>query len=64
MNAHNKQFLKEKFNVDVDKYSKETLNEIFRIINKKILVRTKETLEYNEELKRRIEFYESLIKNE
>ena len=63
MNAQNKKFLKDTFNIDVDKYSKEKLDEILRVINKKILTSTKETLIYNKELVDAINYYKLYFKD-
>ena len=59
-----KKFLKDKFNIDVDKYSKETLLEILDIIDKNILIQTKYVLEQNRVLEQKIDYYNSFINNE
>ncbi len=63
MTAENKKFLKEYYNVDVDKYSKEALKEILSMIDKKILISTKYLLEENKAIEAQIKYYESYLDN-
>ena len=63
MTAENKKVLKEYYNVDVDKYSKEALKEILSMIDKKILISTKYLLEENKAIEAQIKYYESYLDN-
>ena len=63
MTAENKKFLKEYYNVDVDKYSTEALKEILSMIDKKILISTKYLLEENKAIEAQIKYYESYLDN-
>jgi hypothetical protein len=59
----NKKYLKDNFNVDADKYSKDTLKAILIMIDKKILISTKKMLEENKALEAQIKYCDSYLDN-
>ena len=63
MTVENKKFLKDNFNVDADKYSKEALREILNMINRKILISTKYLIEENKAVQSKIDYYNTIIDN-
>ena len=63
MNDINKKFLKEKFNINADEYSPETLNKVLDIINKNILLKTKCLVDKNRSIKEQIDYYESYLES-
>jgi hypothetical protein len=63
VNATNKKFLKDNFNINVDDYSKDTLEQVLRIINKNILLKTKCLIDKNREIEQQIDYYKSFLEN-
>ena len=63
MNATNKKFLKEKFNINADDYSPDTLKKVLNIINKNILLKTKCLVDKNKEIEQQIDYYKSFLEN-
>jgi len=59
--AENKKFLKDNFNIDADKYSKEALKEILNMVNRKILISTKYLIEENKALESKIDYYNTYL---
>lgn len=62
MNEKNKKYLKDNYNIDVDKYSEEQLNEILDIIEKNLLKIYKNEININKELKNKLNELNSEIK--
>ena len=63
MNATNKKFLKDNFNIDADEYSKEGLRQVLDIINKNILIKTKCLIEKDNEIQQQIDYYKMFLEN-
>lgn len=63
MNATNKKFLKDNFNIDADEYSKEGLRQVLDIINKNILIKTKCLIEKDKEIQQQIDYYKMFLEN-
>ena len=63
MNATNKKFLKDNFNIDADEYSKEGLKQVLEIINKNILLKTKCLIDKDKEIQQRIDYYKVFLEN-
>ena len=63
MNATNKKFLKDNFNINADEYSPETLNQVLKIINKNILIKTKCLIDKDREIVQQIDYYKSFLEN-
>ena len=63
MNATNKKFLKDNFNIDADEYSKEGLRQVLDIINKNTLIKTKCLIEKDKEIQQQIDYYKMFLEN-
>ena len=63
MNATNKKFLKDNFNINADDYSKEGLKQVLDIINKNILLKTKCLIDKDKEIQQRIDYYKLFLEN-
>ena len=63
MNATNKKFLKDNFNINADDYSKEGLKQVLDIINKNILLKTKCLIDKDKEIQQRIDYYKIVLEN-
>ncbi len=63
MNATNKKFLKDNFNINADEYSKEGLKQVLDIINKNILLKTKCLIDKDKEIQQRIDYYKMFLEN-
>ena len=63
MNATNKKFLKDNFNIDADDYSTETLKKVLDIIDKNIKLETDNVINRNKELEALIDYYRAYLNN-
>jgi hypothetical protein len=63
VNATNKKFLKDNFNINADEYSKEGLKQVLDIINKNILLKTKCLIDKDKEIQQRIDYYKMFLEN-
>ena len=63
MNATNKKFLKDNFNIDADDYSPETLKKVLDIIDKNIKLETDNAINRNKELEALIDYYRAYLNN-
>lgn len=63
MNATNKKFLKDNFNIDTDDYSPETLKKVLDIIDKNIKLETDNVINRNKELEALIDYYRAYLNN-
>ena len=63
MNATNKKFLKDNFNIDADDYSTETLKKVLDIIDKNIKLETDNVINKNKELEALIDYYMAYLNN-
>ena len=63
MNATNKEFLKDNFNIDADDYSPETLKKVLDIIDKNIKLETDNVINKNKELEALIDYYMAYLNN-
>ena len=63
VNATNKKFLKDNFNIDADDYSPETLKKVLDIIDKNIKLETDNVINKNKELEALIEYYMAYLNN-
>ena len=63
MNANNKKFLKDNFNIDADDYSPDTLKQVLEVINKNILLTTKYLANKDKEIQEQIDYYKMFLEN-
>lgn len=63
MNATNKKYLKDNFNINADDYSPDTLKKVLEIINRAISSKEKVLIDKNKELEALIDYYETYLEN-
>ena len=63
MNATNKKYLKDNFNINADEYSPDALKQVLKIINKNILIKTKCLIDKDREIVQQIDYYKSFLEN-